>query len=192
MLLTTSASAQTITTSQVPGSSHTTAADINDAGSITGDFSDGSGRHGFIRDSDGSFTEFNVPGATTTFPLRINAAETGTRNIRKPGFPAVIVGFVLDRKGADAEKIIEAVKQCPSGALGYSVDGVEQRDGDSDPMILVVPNGPYAVRGGAELEQTAWGEGASREHFTLCRWGQSTNKPFCNGAHWNHRFDEHA
>ena len=49
-LLTMSASAQTITTFQVPGASHTTAADINDAGSITGDFSDGSGRHGFIRD----------------------------------------------------------------------------------------------------------------------------------------------
>ncbi len=98
----------------------------------------------------------------------------------------------IDPKGADAEKIIETVKQCPSGALGYSVDGVEQRDGESDPMILVVPNGPYAVRGGAELEQTAWGEGASRERLTLCRCGQSTNKPFCNGAHWNHHFDEHA
>ena len=90
------------------------------------------------------------------------------------------------------ERVVAAVEQCPSGALSYSIDGVEHRDRESDPMILIVPNGPYAVRGGAEVEGVAWAEGASHEHFDLCRCGQSKNKPFCNGAHWHHHFDEEA
>ncbi|MGO9781098.1 MAG: CDGSH iron-sulfur domain-containing protein [Streptosporangiaceae bacterium] len=27
-------------------------------------------------------------------------------------------------------------------------------------------------------------EGASAEHYALCRCGQSRNKPFCSGMHW--------
>ena len=98
----------------------------------------------------------------------------------------------IDPDGEEAKKIAAAVEQCPSGALSYTVEGVEHRDWDSEPMILVVPNGPYAVRGGASLEDAQLGEGASKEHFTLCRCGQSKNKPFCSGAHWYHHFDEHA
>ena len=98
----------------------------------------------------------------------------------------------LDPHGADKEAIIAQINQCPSGALSYSVDGVEHRDREGDPMILVAPNGPYAIFGGADLQDVEWGEGASREHFDLCRCGQSQNKPFCSGAHWAHQFDEHA
>ena len=98
----------------------------------------------------------------------------------------------IDPKGDTAERIIETVKSCPSGALSYSVDGIEHRDYEGDAMILIAPNGPYAVKGGADLKNAEWGEGASREHFDLCRCGHSKNKPFCNGAHWHHHFDEHA
>ena len=98
----------------------------------------------------------------------------------------------IDPKGATAAEIIKAVKSCPSGALSYSVDGVEHRDQDREPVIFIAPNGPYAIMGGADLKGVEWGEGASREHFDLCRCGQSKNKPFCNGAHWHHHFDEHA
>ena len=98
----------------------------------------------------------------------------------------------IDPDGEEAKKIAATVEQCPSGALSYTVEGIEHRDWDSEPMILVVPNGPYAVRGGASLEDAQLGEGASKEHFTLCRCGQSKNKPFCSGAHWYHHFDEHA
>ncbi len=90
------------------------------------------------------------------------------------------------------EKIVAQVGQCPSGALSYSIDGVEHRDREGDPMILIAPNGPYAIFGGADLQGVEWGEGASHEHFELCRCGHSQNKPFCSGAHWNHQFDEHA
>lgn len=98
----------------------------------------------------------------------------------------------IDPDGDTAEKIVAQIKQCPSGALSYSIDGVEHRDQKRDPAIMIAPNGPYAIFGGADLEETEFGEGASREHFDLCRCGRSKNKPFCSGAHWNHRFDENA
>ena len=98
----------------------------------------------------------------------------------------------IDPNGDTVDKIVTTVEQCPSGALSYSINGVERRDQDSDPVIFVVPNGPYAIKGGADLDDVEWGAGASREHFDLCRCGQSKNKPFCSGAHWDHHFDEYA
>ncbi|HJO38553.1 MAG: CDGSH iron-sulfur domain-containing protein [Vicinamibacterales bacterium] len=98
----------------------------------------------------------------------------------------------VDPQGASANDIIETVKSCPSGALSYAVDGVEHRDQTRDPVIFIAPNGPYAIIGGADLQEVEWGEGASQEHFELCRCGASTNKPFCSGAHWSVQFDEHA
>jgi CDGSH-type Zn-finger protein len=94
---------------------------------------------------------------------------------------------------ASVEQIAAVVRSCPSGALSYSVGGVEHRDGEPQPVVGYVPNGPYVVRGGgAELKDVAWGEGASTRRFALCRCGRSQNKPFCSGAHWYHHFDEHA
>ena len=98
----------------------------------------------------------------------------------------------VDPGAAPADKIVEVIKSCPSGALSYTIDGVEHRDLEQDPGVFVVPAGPYAVRGGAQLEGADFGEGASREHFTLCRCGGSKNKPFCDGTHWNRDFDENA
>jgi CDGSH-type Zn-finger protein len=100
--------------------------------------------------------------------------------------------FIL-ATAASAEKIAAVIDTCPSGALSYSIDGVEHRDGGGDPIVGYVPNGPYVVRGGgAVLKDAPQGEGASTKRYALCRCGQSTNKPFCSGAHWNHQFDEHA
>ena len=100
--------------------------------------------------------------------------------------------FIL-ATAASAEQIAAVIDTCPSGALSYSIDGVEHRDGRGDPIVGYVPNGPYIVRGGAAvLKDVPQGEGASTTRFALCRCGHSTNKPFCSGAHWNHRFDEHA
>jgi CDGSH-type Zn-finger protein len=84
---------------------------------------------------------------------------------------------------ASPEEIIAVIERCPSGALSYSIDGVEHRDLEREPEIVVVPDGPYWVRGGIELVGEQFGEGASREHYALCRCGASDNKPFCDGAH---------
>jgi glutamate synthase domain-containing protein 2/CDGSH-type Zn-finger protein len=90
----------------------------------------------------------------------------------------------IDPDGADAEKIIEVVEMCPSGALSYTIDDVEHRDLEREPSVKISPNGPYLVEGGVELAGVDSPEGASSEHRTLCRCGESKNKPFCDGAHW--------
>lgn len=85
---------------------------------------------------------------------------------------------------ASVEEIIETINKCPSGALSYSVAGEEHRDRAGAPSVFVAPNGPYVVSGGPDLLDTERGEGASHEHYTLCRCGGSKNKPFCDGTHW--------
>jgi CDGSH-type Zn-finger protein len=98
----------------------------------------------------------------------------------------------IDPLGVAAGEIAAVVRMCPSGALSYSIGGIEHRDQDRPPAILVSKNGPYYVTGGIEVVDAPWAEGASREHFTLCRCGQSRNKPFCDGSHWAAEFDDPA
>jgi CDGSH-type Zn-finger protein len=84
------------------------------------------------------------------------------------------------------EEIINTIKKCPSGALSYSVDGIEYRDqNERKPMITISKGGPYLVTGGIELigDNIQFAEGSSKEHYTLCRCGASNNKPFCDGMH---------
>lgn len=91
----------------------------------------------------------------------------------------------IDPDGASAEEIMETVRKCPSGALSYSVDGVEIHGQAREPMVTVTDDGPYAITGGIEMIEGTFGEGASKEHYTLCRCGASKNKPFCDGSHWD-------
>ncbi len=96
----------------------------------------------------------------------------------------------VDPGGAGAEAIVQTIRKCPSGALSYSLDGVEHRDQPRAPAITVTKDGPYAVVGGVQLIDQLWGEGASTEHYTLCRCGGSKNKPFCDGTHWSIGFKD--
>jgi CDGSH-type Zn-finger protein len=96
----------------------------------------------------------------------------------------------IDPDAASVEEVIATIQKCPSGALSYSIDDVEYRDRDGEPVIFVAPNGPYVVSGGADLADTPRAEGVSEEHITLCRCGASKNKPFCDGSHWYVEFDE--
>ncbi len=86
--------------------------------------------------------------------------------------------------GADAQAIISIVRQCPSGALGYSAGDARYTGEDRDPAVYVSKDGPYHVQGSIELKHEERNEGASLEHYALCRCGHSKNKPFCDGSHW--------
>jgi len=96
----------------------------------------------------------------------------------------------VDPHGTEAEAIIETVRKCPSGALSYTVGGIENRDQDREPTITVSKDGPYRVTGRIALKDAAWAEGASTEHYALCRCGGSKNKPFCDGTHWTIKFKD--
>ena len=98
----------------------------------------------------------------------------------------------IDPDGATVDEIVATIRKCPSGALSYSIDGVEHRDQEREPLVTVTNDGPYAVTGGIELQGVPFGEGASREHYTLCRCGGSKNKPFCDGTHWSIGFRDPA
>ena len=96
--------------------------------------------------------------------------------------------------GGRMDEIIRAVRDCPSGALSYAIDGTEARgqadwDGTREPAIQVTKDGPYRITGGITLTSAAGqpedrAEGASVEHYALCRCGHSQNKPYCSGMHW--------
>jgi CDGSH-type Zn-finger protein/truncated hemoglobin YjbI len=96
--------------------------------------------------------------------------------------------------GGRMDELIRAVRDCPSGALSYALDGVEAREdvdyhGTRQPAIQVSKDGPYRITGaielvGADAEEEPRNAGASLEHYALCRCGHSQNKPFCSGMHW--------
>jgi CDGSH-type Zn-finger protein len=94
----------------------------------------------------------------------------------------------IDPDAASVEQIIETIQKCPSGALSYSIDDVNNHNPEDAPTIMIAPNGPYVVSGGIELSDTAFGQGASKSEYTLCRCGSSKNKPFCDGTHWTIKF----
>ena len=103
------------------------------------------------------------------------------------GLPSVWRSAVepwIDPDAAAKDRIVETIRKCPSGALSYLEDGAAQTDFHEAAEIQISRDGPYYVRGGVELKDTAFGEGASREHYVLCRCGHSRNKPFCDGSHW--------
>jgi CDGSH-type Zn-finger protein/truncated hemoglobin YjbI len=100
--------------------------------------------------------------------------------------------------GGRLDEIIRAVRACPSGALSLAIDGREIRDQVDQnrlPAIEVSKDGPYRVTGGIPLTDSRGeverpNQGASQEHFSLCRCGHSQNKPFCSGMHWYMKFTD--
>jgi CDGSH-type Zn-finger protein len=94
--------------------------------------------------------------------------------------------------GARADEIVRAARDCPSGALGYALKGRDTTgvaDQEREAAIEVSKDGPYRVTGAVELmdgdgKPEPRNSGASLEHYSLCRCGNSQNKPFCSGMHW--------
>jgi len=97
----------------------------------------------------------------------------------------------IDPDAASPEETAAIIEKCPSGALSYTIDGVEHKDLDRKPAITVSKGGPYCVVGGIEVDcDEPRAQGVSKEHCTLCRCGASKNKPFCDGTHYDIDFDE--
>ena len=102
--------------------------------------------------------------------------------------------------GARMDEIIRAVRSCPSGALSFAVDGIEGREAvdwhnQRAAAVSLTNDGPYRVTGRIPLidavgAQVGRNQGASLEHYALCRCGHSQNKPFCSGMHWYIQFHD--
>jgi CDGSH-type Zn-finger protein/uncharacterized Fe-S cluster protein YjdI len=101
--------------------------------------------------------------------------------LQQPGvFKANVVGpWIAPDDATSTEGLIATAQNCPSGAIRYRrKDGGEEEGAPPVNLIQVRENGPLALRGALSIDGEAIGYRA-----TLCRCGQSQNKPFCDGSH---------
>lgn len=96
----------------------------------------------------------------------------------------------IDPDGAELEDIIAVIEKCPSGALRYSIDGKRNDEGKQDDQVYVSENGPYYVTGAVTLDDSSRNTDDVSEKYALCRCGESKNKPFCDGSHWDAKFTD--
>lgn len=99
--------------------------------------------------------------------------------------------------GATTEKIIEQVRQCPSGALSYYLNAEAVADEPADKIVAeaaqimkpdsyrveVTPNGPYLIKTECLIVHSDGREETKTGTVALCRCGVSGNKPYCDGSH---------
>jgi CDGSH-type Zn-finger protein len=111
------------------------------------------------------------------------------------GFCGTRVTNVWRSIGATEESTVRAqvitmVEKCPSGALTYEIDGSE-----TEPLfpaaVGVIDDGPLWVTGGVPVTTSDGRRLETRNRVTLCRCGQSENKPLCDGSHKNAGFEDH-
>ena len=77
------------------------------------------------------------------------------------------------------EELIAVARSCPSGAITYERhDGGDPERAPDVNVIRVLENGPLAVRADIHIQGQE-----PRTRATLCRCGESKNKPFCDGTH---------
>ena len=103
-------------------------------------------------------------------------------------------GGVWNEIGQTADPVIREqlegqVALCPSGRLQVILGGdVEPFEVKYGPTVATIPNGPLWVLGGIPVEAPDGFTYEVRNRVLLCRCGQSKNKPFCDGSHWQTQF----
>jgi CDGSH-type Zn-finger protein/truncated hemoglobin YjbI/ferredoxin len=131
-------------------------------------------------------------GQAIVYDNRGTCAHSGFCTDRVPTAFRVDAEPFVAPSGGRTDEIARAVRACPSGALAIALADREERaetDTDRPPAIEVSRDGPYRITGGIPLTEPGGApvprnEGASLEHYSLCRCGHSLNKPFCSGQHW--------
>jgi uncharacterized Fe-S cluster protein YjdI len=89
-------------------------------------------------------------------------------------------------EGANSERIIEQVNQCPSGALSFyhnknsSSHALEPK---TNCIVEVSKNGPLLVYGNIQVKDKHGNTTDKSKITAFCRCGASGNKPFCDGSH---------
>ena len=92
-------------------------------------------------------------------------------------------------EGATTQQIIDQVKKCPSAALTYYMNNEVKEDAqvETETIIEASKNGHLLVYGNVSIKD-ADGNITRRNNVTaLCRCGNSSNKPYCDGTH--HKID---
>jgi CDGSH-type Zn-finger protein/uncharacterized Fe-S cluster protein YjdI len=93
-------------------------------------------------------------------------------------FRANTPGTWIHPEAATLEHVVRVAHNCPSGAITYQRhDGSPQERAPDVNVVRIRENGPYAVNAMIALNDSAL------TRATLCRCGQSKNKPFCDNSH---------
>lgn len=83
------------------------------------------------------------------------------------------------------EELMHVAKSCPSGAISVMRNQVangDAADSNGAPIVNTVrvrENGPLAFEAALQIN----GQKQTNPRATLCRCGQSKNKPYCDGSH---------
>jgi CDGSH-type Zn-finger protein/uncharacterized Fe-S cluster protein YjdI len=94
-------------------------------------------------------------------------------------FLANVEGPWLHPETDSVEHLVHVAQSCPSGAITYRrLDGGEEEQAPRVNTINLRQNGPYAVHATLNID-----EQPALFRATLCRCGQSKNKPFCDNSH---------
>lgn len=117
-------------------------------------------------------------------PLCVSAGFCGTRTTSV----WALLGESDDPQRAALMR--EMVWRCPSGRLVLRDSKGTDVEPDLDPEIAVIPGGPLWVRGGIQIISADGSRWEPRNRVTLCRCGESSIKPFCDGSHADAHFDE--
>jgi len=98
----------------------------------------------------------------------------------EPGvYKANVQGPWIDPDAASPEEVMRTAIACPSGAIHVTrTDGGPQEPNPKVNTITIRENGPLAIYAEIDLNGAAIGYRA-----TLCRCGESKNKPYCDGSH---------
>jgi len=91
---------------------------------------------------------------------------------------------------------VEEAQLCPSGRYVACDEAGATMEPELEPSVVLVDDpqlgvsGPIFVRGGIEIVDSAGDPYEVRNRVTLCRCGESNNKPFCDGSHISALFRE--
>jgi CDGSH-type Zn-finger protein len=119
------------------------------------------------------------------FDDRARCAHFGQCTDRCPKAFGVSDEDFVDPTAAPTAELQSVVAGCPSGALTFAPAGSDTpAEEHQEPSIHPIVDGPYRVRGGIEVFDANGTPYEVRERQTLCRCGNSRNKPFCDGSHW--------
>ncbi|MCK8481271.1 (4Fe-4S)-binding protein [Psychroserpens algicola] len=85
---------------------------------------------------------------------------------------------------ASSEALVNQVKACPSGALGYYMNGEDTQEAEVlETKVEVLENGPLLVYGTLKVTYKDGSQDTKNKTTAFCRCGASQNKPYCDGAH---------
>jgi len=85
--------------------------------------------------------------------------------------------------------LMQMIERCPSGKLGYEVDGVPVEP-DLPQAVSATTDGPLWVTGGIPVTMSNGQTLEVRNRVTLCRCGKSKIKPLCDGSHYEAGFKD--